>query len=224
MAYPHRVARITFSGDCWNGTEIWSTGFFMGFPGGDAPEITQAGIDQIGAAWKTFFSTNTTAIASTYKFTAAKAVMLNNDGKSLPETAKYHYPAAPVAGANGVTRMPAQISLVATLTNTLPRGLATKGRMFLPGIASSVTDTGKISQPVAAAIATNLKLFFDTVYSDADTPGNPVLASLGSGPLQLGGVIRPVTGIKIGDVWDTQRRRRNQFTELYEQRVVATGA
>lgn len=220
MAYPHRVARVTLSGTMFGGQEIWSTGFFMGFEGQDAPAITDTGVSDISNAWQTFFSNASSEISNKYQYTMCKVQMLGVDGKALPDTAKYYSPVSAVNGGSASQALPPQIALVATLANSLPRGLATKGRMFLPGVNALVDSTGHIGTGTTTAIATNLQTFFGAIMNDADTPGRAVLASLGNSLQLRPGEIRNVTQIRVGNVYDTQRRRRNALMEAYQIKPV----
>lgn len=223
MAYPHRVARVTLSGDMFGGQEIWSTGFFMGFENSDAPAPTEQGAADIAAAWSTFWSASTSGVSSRYFFKMCKVQTMGVDGKAIADTAVYHQPATAVAGGAGTSVLPPQIALVATLANSLPRGLATKGRMFLPGINFTIAADGHIGTLEVGQVATNLQTFFNSIFQDADTPGNPVLASLGNSLQLRPGAIRNVTQIRVGNVYDTQRRRRNALTESYTVKPVSVG-
>lgn len=221
MALPHRVVKVTFSGTMFSGAEIWSTGFYLGWENQDATAITDQGIADVSAAWETFFETSNSSISLEYQYTMCKMAVINNDGKTLADSAHYYSPQTAVSGGAGGSALPPQIALVATLANSLPRGLATKGRMFLPGVNGAVGADGRISSAVQNNVATNLKTFFDTIYNDADLPGNPVLASVGRGLLNTDGAIRNISQIRIGNVYDTQRRRRNALQETYNIKPVA---
>lgn len=223
MSLPHRVVRATFSGTMFGGAEIWTTGLYFGWDNKDADPITGQGLADVSSAWETFFSAPSSQISSQYKYEMLKMCVINDDGKTLPDTAMYHAPTTPVAGGGSPAALPPQVSLVASLRNTTPRGLATKGRMYLPGVSAMVQATGKLDPFTRDAIATNLKTFFDAIYNDADLPGNPVLISVGRGALHTDGNIRRITSIKVGDVYDTQRRRRNALQESYKGLNVAGG-
>lgn len=220
MAYPNKVARVTLSGTMFGGQEIWSTGFFMGAEGADASPVTDTGVSDISNAWQTFFSAPSSEISSKYLYTMCKVQMLGVDGKAIPDTAKYFSPGSAIPGAAAGQALPPQIALVATLANSLPRGLATKGRMFLPGINSPVDSTGHIGTATTTAIATNLQTFFQSILNDADTPGRAVLASTGNSLQLRPGAIRNVTQVRVGNVYDTQRRRRNALMEAYQTKPV----
>lgn len=223
MAYPHRVARVTLSGDCFGGAEIWSTGFYMGFEDSDAGAPTEQGVADIANAWATYFAAPTSYVSNKYRFKMAKLQTMAVDGKAVADSAVYFQPATPIAGASSGQAMPPQTALVATLANSLPRGLATKGRMFLPGVNAGVDDTGHLLASVPEGISTNLQTFFNTIFQDADTPGNPILVSLGNSLQLRPGAARYVTQIRVGNVYDTQRRRRNALVESYTVKPVSVG-
>jgi hypothetical protein len=119
--------------------------------------------------------------------------------------------------------MPPQVSLVATLTSAKARGYGSKGRMYLPGVNAPILSTGKITTGSVTPIVANLKTFFDTINASVDVPNNVILNATAS--TKAGSVhdaaIWPVTGVKVGDVYDTQRRRRNQLVEAYSAAALA---
>jgi len=202
------------------GTEEWSTGFFIGGQGADVEPPTEAAAAVIAGLWKTFFQTNAVSVSSKWKTTGVKLATLDTDGTSYANEQAYFYEGTPYSGV-GVIHWPAQIALVATLTSAVPRGLASKGRMYLPGIASSLTDQGKLANTTVSAVATGLKTFFDGVNSSTEMAGTVSIASKGSKPPLIGDPItRDCTGLRVGDVPDTQRRRRNQLVEVYESRTL----
>lgn len=223
MALPHKVVKVTLSGDMFNGAEVWSTGFYLGSESAASAPITDTAVSDVSAAWETFFKAASSGISSSYKFKMCKLVEIGVDGKTLPDTAKYYSPQTVVSGGSAQPPYPPQIALVATLSNSLPRGLATKGRMFLPGVNFAVDTSGHIATANIEGLATNLKTFFDNMYNDADLPGRPVLMSTGVAIQLRPGAVRNVTQIRVGNVFDTQRRRRNALNESYNIKPVAGG-
>lgn len=229
-AYAHRVNKVVIHGTCFAGTEEWSTGFFMGSATADAADPGSTTAAAIAPFWTTFFQAATSRIATTYKTDSIKVSQLETDGDvDLDMIDIYDYPSA-IAGVQSGAVFPPQITLAATLTSDFQRGLAAKGRMYLPGVQAVVnTGTGKISTTDAAGIATNLKTFFDAVNGSIDIPGTVILASKGrklNGPgpgeySYIGGRSASVTGLRVGDVFDTQRRRRGDLAEAYSAVVLA---
>lgn len=216
MAFAHKVVRVTISGTCFSDSEIWSTGFYLGREDADAVAPTTANAVTIAAAWQTLFTAAETKINSNYLTSAVKLALLNVDGKTdLENVVTYDYSTRP-QGPNGGTTYPAQIALVASLMSEKKRGIASHGRMYLPGVAAPIDGTGKMTGSFYPAIATKVGAFFQTLVTDATLPGYPVLASKGKAGLFAGaGETQGITGIKVGNVYDTQRRRRNALVESY---------
>lgn len=111
------------------------------------------------------------------------------------------------AGTNGAsTPMPGQVALVVTLRTAVVtrRG---RGRFFLPAMqADSVTSTGRLNATAIAAVTISLNAFFAALQGFA-VPMNPVVYS----PTARN--FNDVTSYDFGDVFDTQRRRRNKLVE-----------
>jgi hypothetical protein len=229
--YPFKVNKVTIMGDCWDGAEEWTTGFYLGSPSGDAADPGSATAAAIAPLWTTFFTATGTKISNVYRTLQIKVSQLDTDGDvDLDKIDIYDYPTA-IAGASSSSPMPPQIALAATLTSDIQRGLASKGRMFLPGVNAGISTTDpKITATDQGNIATNLKTFFDAVNASGSIANDVVLASKGhkltvvqdpDNYSYVNGVIAEVTGLRVGDAYDTQRRRRNAIGEVYALRVLA---
>jgi hypothetical protein len=230
-AYAHKFARVTISGTCLGGAEEWSTGFQMGSPTVDISDVQAPGAENIGLAWETFFETAANGFSSSYKTTQVKVAAINTNGTTDTEMIDYYTYATPITGGGTTAVLPPQITLAATLTSDNQRGLAAKGRMYLPGLNIAVQNTnGQLISSYVVTLATNFKTFLDAVNVAAGTSGKLILASKGhkqttldenGQPQYLAGKSAWVTGCRIGSVYDTQRRRRNGLVEAYEARVLA---
>lgn len=216
MAYAHKVVRVTLAGTMFNGVENWSTGFFLGKKDADAAAPTQAAADAVRTAWTTFMSASSSGISSAYKFTSCKLASMGADGKTIDDEVVYSYPTGTVSGGNNGAILPPQCAVVVTLTSARPRGRASKGRMYLPGIVGPVSSDGKVGATLMGTMPPALQTFFNALDGSIDIADSLILASRGEG---LGGGLLAqndwVTGIRVGDVIDTQRRRRNGLTEVY---------
>lgn len=221
--YAHNVNRVTLSGTMFGGNEIWSTGFFMGQEGADAADPTQAMATKILAAWETFFEGALSFIGQPYATTQCKVAKWDDNGQTLEDHVYYAYPGSAIVGSAVGGYLPPQCSLVVTLLSDRPRGKASKGRMFLPGITTAVeAGTGRISAGTANSIATNLKTFFDALTGDLDIPDQLILAAKSSGVMNINPAQNDyVETIRVGNVIDTQRRRRNNLPETYTSKVLA---
>jgi len=221
MAFPHRVCRYTMSGTMFNDQEIWSTGFYMGTEDADSADPDQASVDAVAQHWATWFTQSSSKVSGAYKTLFVKGALLNNDGKTMLQNVVQHDYSPAINGAyNGGTNPP-QIALVVSLRNTERRGLGVKGRMYLPGIGQPIQPDGKIIGVAADEMATNFQTFVNAINADFAIPGRMVMASKGgSGLFPAPGRVKEVHEIKIGNVYDTQRRRRNALVESYSTRSI----
>jgi hypothetical protein len=216
MVYAHEVNRVTFSGHMFGGVEEWSTGFWLGEEGADAATPTQAMADALKTLWQTMFVHANSRINANYTFTQCKVTPLFATGGTDGANVKYSYPTGSVVGGVATETLPPQCSVVLSLLSDRPRGLASKGRMYLPGISSSPGTSGKLSSTVAGNIATQCETFFNGVRAHADIPNTPILVAKGTGLFpELTAQNDYIQTIRVGDVIDTQRRRRNGLAEIY---------
>lgn len=221
MVYAHAVNRVTLSGTMFDGGEIWSTGFFLGQEGSDAADGSDAMATAILAAWETFFEHANSSIASTYKTTQCKVAKIDTSGHTVDDKVFYAYPGSTIQGASVNSPLPPQCTVVVTLLSDRPRGKASKGRMYLPGWANNLQGNGKMSGLHVGQLADNMKTFFDALTGHIDIPDQLILAAKGTGAFPaLTAQNDYVETIKVGDVIDTQRRRRNDLNETYVSRVL----
>lgn len=216
MAFAHKVNRVTISGSMFTNEEQWSTGFYLGNVSADAEPPTEALAASIAAAWETFFKSANAKISQQWASTEVKIATMGTDGKTIPDSPVYHTYPAPFSGANASTVFPPQIALVATLVGPSARGLASKGRMYLPGVNAGLDSNGRISSTDRLAIATAFRTFIRAVVDSPETNNVPILAS--KGRLVAGGtgpISKEIISVRVGNVYDTQRRRRNGLAEAY---------
>lgn len=230
-SYAFRVNRVQISGTCFAGQEEWSTGFYMGATDADAADPGTIAAAAIGGFWQTFFTNGTSAINQGFKTAHVKVSQLQTDGDvDLDMIDIYDYP-TPISGTNTGPPQAPQVTLAVTMTSDYQRGLAAKGRMYLPGINLPIFyNDPHISPTEQNGIATTLKTFFDAVNASSSVPGYIILASKGhkvpGSPdpddySYSGGRNARVTGLKLGNVYDTQRRRRGDLVEAYVSKVLA---
>lgn len=219
MAYANRVKRLTFSGTCFGGQEIWSTGLWIADPGSDVGTATQTEVDLYANLWRTFFSNATSKFHAAYFTTQTKLSVLTTAGVPDPLNTVYNT-ALVTAGSNVGTPQVPQASIVASLRNTAIHGLATHGRMYLPGVSYTVVAAdGRISSGDATNLATNFQTLINGINSAA--PVGEVVSLVSKGTVGTpAGVSAAVTHVEIGNVYDTQRRRRNGLVETYVNKTI----
>jgi len=215
MSFAHRVNRVTMSGTMYGGNEVWTTGFWCGATSGDAPDPTDAGAEMVADEWQTFFTSVSAAISYLWLTTTIKITPYSAGGViDVAKIKSYSYPSA-IAGQSGAAGNPPQVALVATLVADNGIGNGGKGRMFIPGLTSGVDTTGHIPTGTANTVAAGIATFLGNVGASFDAPGLPINAaktSVATGTLAIN---RVLTSVKVGNVYDTQRRRRNALAEVY---------
>lgn len=222
-----KVVHVTLHGTMLGGAEEWQTGFYMGSATADAAQPTQAFVDAVRNAWIPIWTSNTGPYCYAYSFTGVKAVLLEKNGKYGSNQPVESFPATAQAGGYPGAPLPPQCALVATLIGGSGKGLAGKGRMYLPGVSQGIDTTGHLSSTVCNRIATDLAGFFNTLDSSVDAPGHVINVSRGH-KVDILGVVSydnprnvKVNGVRVGNVYDTQRRRRNALAETYYAATVA---
>jgi hypothetical protein len=107
--------------------------------------------------------------------------------------------------------LPFQVALVCSLL-TASATRHGRGRFYLPPLATSTVDGGLVSAATLTTLDTALTAFFDTLNTNNLTP---VVRN------RTGHVSTTVTAARVGNVYDTQRRRSNALTQTYTDVTVA---
>ena len=221
VVYAHKVNRVTFSGTSWGGAEEWSTGLWLGEENADAAAPTAAAATACLNAFAAAMQHGQAKISNSYSLTMCKIAAINTNGTTDTANVQYAYPAGSVTGNITDVKLPSQCSIVLTMLSDRPRGLASKGRMYLPGIAQMPTGDGKLDWQIVGAMATVWETFFNAIRASADVPNTPILAAKGTGAFpELTAQNDYIQTIRIGNVVDTQRRRRNGLSETYTSKTL----
>ena len=221
--FAHKVTRVTMSGTCFSGAEIWSTGFWMGSETGDSADVTPPMVAAIGGFWQTFFTGASNGVNFRYLTTQVKAARMNTDGSTDLANVEYWTPSGTVAGGETGAPHPPQISLAATLISSNVRGPASKGRMFLPGVHIAIGADGRADSGALGTTATAFNTFLSAVNDMDFTSDQIILVSTESLVPLRESQNKYVEHLRLGNVFDTQRRRRNALTETYINRDVSQG-
>lgn len=104
---------------------------------------------------------------------------------------------------SGTTGLPPQVAIVASL-RTGRRGPGGRGRMFLPLVASTPAAGGTVGTADRTLVAQSVSDFCDALWDAGVVP-----AVVNSGALRYSSI----SHIECGNLYDTQRRRRNQAVE-----------
>jgi hypothetical protein len=135
------------------------------------------------------------------------------DGKYVADRTNRVDFAPPRVNNTGSPHAP-QVSLVATLETGNLRGLAHRGRMFLPCPTAAVSNDGRIPAAAAQAAATKVASLITALNADPSYGETRIYSNVREGASRL------VTGVTVGRVLDTMRSRRTSLPE--ERTAVVT--
>lgn len=215
--YDRRHFKVTLEGTNATDQDIWTTGWRIApSPASERiinyPAMANTLLESVTGAAQTFWSAISNKIALGTRLTSAKVAPVDEDGRYIDNMDSVIYDwETPLRGA-GSNAHPPQVSVVASLTTGTRRGNATHGRMYLPLTAVPITSSDftiptRDRQEIANAVK---GLLNDSLGAIADVSLDPVVMSnIGSG------TTRTITTVAVGSIADTQRRRRNRFTEQY---------
>lgn len=211
MGVPH--IRVELQGTLANGAEKWSAGFSTAPPTGGA----LADVADLATTAQSLFVTNVMGVSvvkdlfpTSMAFTGVRCQQIEADG-TLRATASVLL-GTPAAGTQGLS-LPAQCAVVVSLRTATP-GARGRGRLYLPSpAADQTTVTGRLLTAARDLLAEGMANFFDGWNADASTMPVGVASS-------VGGFVTTVTSIQVGDVIDTQRRRRDTLPESYKSRTL----
>lgn len=229
MAYAYKNLRVTFGGQIFNGEDIWTNTIHVGYTDRDwefsmidpSGETTEQMIDVI----KNWFSSRDAMISPYATLEWVKFSIVGRDGKYAADGDAYEYNEtfdfAPVSGgANqaGDGMAAPQLTVAITLESTVLRGAGRYGRIYPPlsgNVNSSGYDSNTASRATAAkTLVDGINDVMNSFLPDTD-PAVIVASSVGDGRNAK------VKAVKVGNVIDTQRRRRNAMREVYITEPVA---
>lgn len=192
------------------GNQTWSFSIATNAPasttaGDVAAYAVQAYTDFLSAAWNTS-ATGTVAlktlVLSADSVTGVRAYWHANDAG--PASITGASTAAAVAGT-GISPSPPQCALVASLLTGFS-GRSNRGRIYLPYTGGGVAATGRASKDpgqVATTVANWLSLV--RTRSLGATATLPIVHGVNGNGF-------PITAVRVDNVVDTQRRRRDKIT------------
>ena len=223
---------LTVIGDAMTGLETWQFGLRI-TDGGASSEATALALAPIVQNWWTgvgYTGANAFVPFNNDRLTELKVARIDVEGHYPPTEAAYsHFYLPPIAGTSPSTQgsyYPAQITTCITLRTDVPRGLAAKGRIFIPLHGGSLVDnTGRMQAVAALQIANSIKTLITNINAEP-LVGNVQIMSRGKAvrvdnpahhrwdyTYPNPGVSRNVIAVSVGRVPDTQRRRRRALLE-----------
>lgn len=219
--YTENHVLLAWGGDAYEQQEIWSNSVRLKHIGGDAAGPMQADIQatlpDLVDAVVDYYNEPGSLYANRTRLTWVRANVIS------AATGKYFYPndpilfelEPPVASTQG-TGFP-QLAACVTLRSNIRRGPAARGRWYIPlGFSpGSLTSTGVLPAQTCEIAANAAGAFLSRLSTisagEGPDPWSPWLYGDGIG----GPVDAAVQTVSVGNVADTQRRRRNSIAETY---------
>jgi hypothetical protein len=182
----------------------WSFGVWTTNTGDDAAAALTKFQTAVAAMWASGIDA---FISDQIAYTAQKVVTVDQStGKQITRADG----AVTDAGADTGESLPPQVALAVTLRTALATR-AGRGRIYLPPFAVSQVVNSRMNATNKGTTLTAVKGMFDTLISDGHTP---VLYG------RTAHTVTPITTLALGDVFDTQRRRRDAYAETYTSTAV----
>lgn len=208
--YVLRMGGVAFTSEEWStGIRVQGLGLWQStLPNMHIVAVTQ--LSGIAAICSTLWSGTDSVGTTRHSLDYVTFNPVGVDGKQDPvlDTVRFDF-TTPATGLN--TTSPPQVAIVATLRTAASRGRAHAGRMYLPGLDSAIGTDGSMSATVRDRVGIRVAAFIRDINAVTGGAGNAFVASTFS---NLGGH-RPITSVQVGDVYDTQRRRRNSLADFY---------
>jgi hypothetical protein len=224
MVYPTSLYRIVIGGTIF--AETWNTSLAVapGFLDKPSDASILATVASATATWFTSVTTTGAKFTPRAALTSVKVNRINPSGHYQDDNAMTHVYPSPLIGGGTVSSHPPQNAIVVTLRTAFDRGLANRGRMYLPmadGYNSlgtdgraPVGDAVRMASSVSSLI-NNYNAAFLAWAGGGDAGHVSVFSNVGSG------AFHHVTAVKAGRVVDTMRSRRSSMVEDYQSSSIA---
>lgn len=222
--YNDPFIRLTFGGQLADGQDEWNCGINLAILN-DAPVpilpvnaeaaydayIEDFQDDMVGLV-SAFFGNTIMEIPRGVTLTYAKVALIGTDGKYIKEP--HLWEIEPVQGPANRGYVP-QVSMVVSLQTSKFRDPGKWSRFYLPAAVPNQSGAWKVTgtkqkAEAAAAFIKSLETTVTTIWNTVIITPSAVTSSP-----KFEGKFRPIRFVKVGNVFDTQRRRRNKIMESY---------
>lgn len=217
MAYPNNFLKISWGGSIYGDKDIWTNAINFGVPGGDVnfdlldATVAFATLPTLVANW---FESAEAHISRHVTLEWLKIAFINAEGVYDRDPLIWEYEPFLIGNETGNTAP--QLTTAVSFNTDVRRGAGRFGRIYPPLAAvigpngTTLPATAEEMRDAAAQLVGNAQLSL-SILGVANI--RAIVAS------QKTAQHNPVTGIRVGLVVDTQRRRRNAFPELYTDTV-----
>lgn len=190
-------------------TEVWQCGI-RGLFNTDTPSV-DAWLASVGPTVGGWFADSSVAMHPKSRMSWMKCNAIGTNGKySDPSHPHTWFASSPYVGTGTATYSPF-LALCYSWTTSRLRGVGSHGRVYVPvGMPNTPSGSDIISSSQQGTAVTAAKTLLTRVHTTVGTDTfNPAILSNKDASATL------ITGVRIGQVIDVQRRRKNRVPEAY---------
>lgn len=216
MAYPWDFTSITMNGTLAGGNEIFSAGFHVDsnanrVPAAEWRTAWEPIVDDIATRLEQLFSHGALRVPADAQLTSVKFAHIGTDGKYLEEAIE-----VPTnASGNLNSGYAPQVAMVSTLVANKFKDPGKYNRFYLPIATGGIGEGYRLSKGYTDAYAAQVADALADINGILATGLDPYFAMVAVVSSAGAGHTAPVVEVKVGGVYDTQRRRRNKLNEDY---------
>lgn len=223
--YNEPFMKLTFGGTQAAGQDIWTCGINLSIQNDELVPILptnavsafESYIEDIDAdiidIFSNYIGNSAMDIPTAASLDYIKLAVIGTDGQYIVDA--HTWEPADVSGGKSAAYIP-QVSLVMTLQSDKRTDPGKYGRFYLPTVVPSISGGYRpVRTQEKADLTANLLASLSRRVRGglADVRVRPAAVTSAS---NFSGPYRPFTTVKVGNVFDTQRRRRNKIGEIYE--------
>lgn len=199
---------MVLEGTLFNGDERWAMSLMLRdqTAGDDDPPA-----DTAGPMLVSWFTSGAARISNLARLWTVKWNRIDSAGRYVRKdrTVLFELGQGNTAPAGAVASVqPPQLAIAHSLLTNATRGRAHRGRVYPPMQITGVDNSGRISAGICSELANSMGGLIRDL--NRNLGGWQVVVASG-----IDGTIRPVTKVEVGNVVDTQRRRRGHLPETY---------
>jgi hypothetical protein len=206
--------RISWGGSFDGEEEIWSNNLNfseLGSQDPDAADVLSRVNTEVSAAIQAFHTNVDVGISNRCRLEWIKYAIIGSDFKYIGDAAVYDFPTPINGGSTG--SIETQRSLAVSFKTAVTRGPSSNGRFYIPAYRLGVGTNGRVTTTDQEDLLAAAITFVDDLNFAVHGAGYPAHLSVVS---QVnGGSFSWVEKVRIGDVIDSQRRRKNKMKEIY---------
>lgn len=220
MAYPYNFIKVTFGGELQDTEEIWACGFHLAkrTENISVEEFETKGptdITLIANEIKSFYSTTANLTPTTMRLDWVKLALIGTNGRY--QTAPVEYTYSPRSGGGSAQGFIPSTAAVITLMADKYKDPGKYNRFYIPICAPSATSQYKMTNAHIESLATTAAEMVRDINLGTTIGGSELNVTAVS---QRVTSYLPIHSVKVGNVIDVQRRRRNKLVEVYNTQLV----